>query len=53
LLQRKDVVAIHHTQWIDRILIKIGPESEASYDGREEKGCCSVAAPCQLEISRV
>jgi hypothetical protein len=31
------VVAIHHTQSIDRILIKIGAESEASYGGPEEK----------------
>jgi hypothetical protein len=31
------VVAIHYTQSIDRIPIKIGAESEASYDGPEEK----------------
>jgi hypothetical protein len=39
------VVAIHHTQSIDRILIKIGAESEASYDGPEEKDAAALQRP--------
>ena len=49
LLQRKGVVAIHHTQWIDRILIKIGPMSEASYDGREEKDAAALQRRANLQ----
>jgi hypothetical protein len=49
LERKKDVVAIHHTQWIDRILIKIGPESEASYDGREEKDAAALQRRANLK----
>ena len=44
------VVAIHHTQWIDRILIKIGPESEAGYDGPEEKDAAALQRDEAREI---
>jgi hypothetical protein len=43
------VVAIHHTQWIDRILIKIGPESEASYDGPEETDAAALQRRANLK----
>jgi hypothetical protein len=49
LLERKAVVAIHHTQWIDRILIKVGPESEASYDGREETDAAALQRRANLK----
>ena len=50
MLQGKGVVAIHHTQWIDRTLLKIGPESEASYDGPKEKDVAALQRRANLRL---
>jgi hypothetical protein len=42
-----------HSIWIDRILKKIGPESEANYDGPEEKGAAALQRRANLKISQV
>jgi hypothetical protein len=50
--QREDlVVAIHHTQSIDHILLKIGAESEASLRG-PEKDAAALQRPASLKSAR-